>query len=74
MPFKNNCLLLGTNEAISKSISNAFFFPNPASENIYLKVFSDFNNKPVIINVTDFSGKSEGVIYKGRQWKNFEEY
>ncbi|WP_312821913.1 T9SS type A sorting domain-containing protein [Epilithonimonas sp.] len=60
-----DCLLLGTNEAISKSISNASFFPNPASENISLKVFSDFNNKPVTINVTDFSGKSEGVIYKG---------
>lgn len=60
-----DCLFLGTNEAVSKSISNASFYPNPASENISLKVFSDFNNKPVTINVTDFSGKSEGVIYKG---------
>jgi Pectate lyase len=60
-----DCFFLGTNEAVSKSISNASFFPNPASENISFKVFSDSDNKPVTINVTDFSGKSEGVIYKG---------
>ncbi|MPT30408.1 MAG: T9SS type A sorting domain-containing protein [Chryseobacterium sp.] len=60
-----DCFFLGTNEVVSKSISNASFFPNPASENISFKVFSDSDNKPVTINVTDLSGKSEGVIYKG---------
>lgn len=60
-----DCLFLATNEAVSKSISNASFYPNPASENISFKVFSDSNNRSVTINVIDFSGKSEGVIYKG---------
>ncbi|WP_312766085.1 T9SS type A sorting domain-containing protein [Epilithonimonas sp.] len=60
-----DCLFLATNEAAPKSISNASFYPNPASENISFKVFSDSNNKPVTINVIDLSGKSEGVVYKG---------
>ncbi len=60
-----DCLFLATGEVNSKNNSASLFYPNPASEQISLKVFSKDNNKPVQISVTDFSGKSEGVVYNG---------
>lgn len=60
-----DCLFLATGEVNSKNNSASLFYPNPASEQISLKVFSKDNNKPVQITVTDFSGKSEGVVYNG---------
>lgn len=60
-----DCLLLAAGEVNSKNNSASLFYPNPASEQISLKVFSKENNKPVQISVTDFSGKSEGVVYNG---------
>jgi len=60
-----DCLFLATGEVRSKNNSASLFYPNPASEQISLKVFSKENNKPVQISVTDFSGKSEGVVYNG---------
>ncbi len=59
-----DCLVLGTKE-FTKSLSSASFYPNPASETISLKVASENAGKPIVISVTDFSGKSEGLIYKG---------
>lgn len=60
-----DCLLLGTEESPAKRLSNAVFFPNPANDQINLKLSSENNGKPVIITVTDLSGKSEGLVYKG---------
>lgn len=60
-----DCVFLANNEVVKKSISAASFFPNPASENISFKVFSNENNNSVTINVVDFSGKSEGTVYQG---------
>jgi len=60
-----DCLFLAADEVKSKSISDALFYPNPASENIFFKVFSKDNNQPVKITVTDISGKAEGVVYEG---------
>ena len=60
-----DCLFLATGEVNSKNNPASLFYPNPASEQISLKVFSKDNNKPVQIAVTDFSGKSEGVVYNG---------
>lgn len=60
-----DCVLLGTEESPAKRLSNAVFFPNPANDQINLKVSSENNGKPVIITVTDMSGKSEGLVYKG---------
>jgi len=59
-----DCVFLATNEINSKSKSEFLLFPNPASEEISLKAFSE-NNQLVKINVTDISGKSEGTIYQG---------
>lgn len=60
-----DCLFLATGEVDSKVKSEAKFYPNPAKEQISLKVFSNENNAPVQITVTDFTGKKEGVVYKG---------
>ncbi len=60
-----DCLLLGTQESAAKRLSNAVFFPNPANDQINLKLSSENNGKPLIITVTDLSGKSEGLVYKG---------
>ena len=60
-----DCLFLATGEVNSKNNPASLFYPNPASEQISFKVFSKDNNKPVQITVTDFSGKSEGVVYSG---------
>ncbi len=60
-----DCLFMATDEVSSKNNSMSLFYPNPASEQISLKVFSKNNNKPVQISVTDFSGKSDGVVYNG---------
>jgi pectate lyase len=60
-----DCLFLATGEVNSKNNPASLFYPNPATEQISLKVFSKDNNKPVQITVTDFSGKSEGVVYSG---------
>ena len=60
-----DCLFLATGEVDSKVKSEAKFYPNPASEKISLKVFSNENNAPVQITVTDFTGKKEGVVYRG---------
>lgn len=61
-----DCLFLATSEVNSKSNASATFYPNPASEQISLKVFSKDNNQPVQIKVMDMSGKSEGTIYSGK--------
>lgn len=60
-----DCLFLATGEMNSKLNAATTFYPNPASEQISLKVFSRDNNKPVQIKVMDMSGKSEGVVYNG---------
>lgn len=60
-----DCLFLATGEVNSKLNAATTFYPNPASEQISLKVFSKDNNKPVQIKVMDMSGKSEGVVYNG---------
>lgn len=60
-----DCLFLATGEMNSKLNAATTFYPNPASEQISLKIFSKDNNQPVQISVTDLSGKSEGVVYKG---------
>lgn len=59
-----DCVFLSTNEINSKSKSDFLFYPNPASEQIFLKAFSG-NSQSIKINVTDISGKSEGTIYQG---------
>lgn len=60
-----DCIFLGVKELNSKNLSKASFFPNPARDHISFKVTSETSAKPVIITVTDFSGKSEGLVYKG---------
>lgn len=60
-----DCLFLATGEVNSKNDSASLLYPNPASDQISLKFFSKANNQPVQISVTDFSGKSEGVVYNG---------
>jgi len=60
-----DCLFLATGEVNSKLNAATTFYPNPASEQISLKVFSKDNDKPVQIKVMDMSGKSEGVVYNG---------
>ena len=60
-----DCLFLATGEVNSKISATATFYPNPASEQISMVVFSKDNNKPVQVKVTDMSGKSEGIVYNG---------
>ena len=60
-----DCFFLATGEANPQNNSASLFYPNPASEQIAVKVFSKENNQPVQISVMDFSGKSEGVVYNG---------
>lgn len=60
-----DCLFLATGEVNSKLSSATTFYPNPASEQISLKVFSKENNKAFQVRVMDMSGKSEGVVYNG---------
>ena len=60
-----DCLFLATNEVNSKNNSAFTFYPNPASDQISLKVSSKENNKPVQVKVTDMSGKYEGLVYNG---------
>lgn len=60
-----DCVFLATNEANSTLNTTSTFYPNPAYDQISLKVFSKDNNQPVQISVSDFSGKSEGVVYNG---------
>lgn len=60
-----DCLFLATGEVNFKLSSATTFYPNPASEQISLKVFSKENNKAFQVRVMDMSGKSEGVVYNG---------
>lgn len=64
-----DCVLLASQEVSPVSNSKFLLFPNPASEEISLKAFSQ-NDKPVRIVVTDITGKSEGVIYEGKLKKD----
>ncbi|MGC4129165.1 MAG: T9SS type A sorting domain-containing protein [Bergeyella sp.] len=57
--------LLAVADTDFKSKQEFTFFPNPATEKVSLKIFSDENNTPITISVIDVSGKCEGVIYKG---------